>query len=501
MASQRYQSRVVRAAHKIVSGSTRAWKIGKTAFNPATHGYNWVANFHMAPLKGYDPFSTIASGGKSIMAKDEWLDRAVAAGMLESNVLRGELDMSKFLQEIDSIERGQVIDESMGLLNAMAKFGKAKGKKAFYNALRTYEIGDEIFKLGIFKKEVRNGATDAEAMAKANDLYFDYRDIPPGIANIRDWGVMPFVSYTYKMVPTVLRSIRDYPHRALGILWFYNMLNEVMYANDFGDKAKQQQEYERAALPEHMKDNTVYPAGPWGNVRMSKKMLGGVGLGSNEGQAPFVDVSHGVPGGDMLDDSGIFGAYPFSFHPLISLFGAFVSGRDARMDKDIVNQDPVTDQDSWDNAGKMLRHTVRTLTPNLPFIPGQYSYEKIGNALTAEGIIPPDVADGLGWTGKDAFGGDVSLTKEVFGMFGVLKFREPYTPEELKFEKRRKKGSVRKARQKFKYAKKDRRSSPTELRKLRQNALDTGSVQRDAIAELNRLRDAAPDPDLLRYSQ
>ena len=279
------------------------------------------------------------------------------------------------------------------------------------------------------------------------------------------------------------------------------MLNEVMYAVDYGDKAKQQQDYERAAVPEHMRSETIYPAGPWGNVRMSKKMMKGIGLGSNEGQAPFINTPHGIPGGDLLSDQGILGSYPFSFHPVISLLGAYVSGRDQSLDKDIINQDPVTTQDKIDNAGKMVRHTVRELTPNLPFIPEQYSYEKIGNALTAKGAIPPEYADKLGWTGKDAFGGDISLTKEVFGMFGVLNFREPYISEEFKFEKRRKKSSVRKARQKFKYARKDQRSSPTELRKLKKNTRDTRDVQRDAIAELNRLRDAAPDPDLLRYSQ
>jgi hypothetical protein len=502
MASQRYQSKITQAAHSIISRSTRMWKIGKTAFNPKTHGFNWLNNVHMCLLHGYEPFTTIGSGGRSLAAKDEWVTRATDAGMLDSNVLRGEYDLGNFLREIEAIERGQVIDESMGLLRTMANFGKRQGKKKIHAALKTYELGDKIFKLGIFKKEIRRGATDAEAMAKANELFFDYRDIPPGIAFLRDWGLFPFVSYTYKMIPTVLKSVRDYPHRALGILWLYNMLNEVMYSADYGDRAKEQQEYERASLPEHMKKSTIYPAGPWGNIRMSKKMLKGMGLGANEGQAPFMDVSHGsMPGGDMFSEGGIMGAYPFSFHPAISLLGTAVSGRDMGFNKDIVNQDPVTGQDKIDNWAAYGKYAIRTLSPNLPFIPGQYSWERMGNAITGTGVVPPSVADTLGWTGKDAFGGDISLTKEVFNMFGVLNSRDPYPPKEFVFEKKRKRRSVRDAKLKHKYGVKDKRNSPSEIRKLKQNARDTRDVQVDALAELNRLRDAAPDPDLLKYSR
>ena len=501
MASTRYQSRTIKAAHSIVSKSTRAWKIGKTAFNPATHGYNWVANLHMSALGGYDPISTLAGGIKELGSKGELYQRAVAAGMLDSNVLRGELDMGKFLQEIESIERGQVIDEGVGLLGAMAKAGKAQGRKAFYNALRTYEIGDEIFKLGIFRKEIRKGATDIEAIAKANEMFFDYRDIPPGIANIRDWGLMPFVSYTYKALPMVAKSIRDYPHRVMGILWFYSMLNEVSYGIDYGKDAAKQQAYERKAMPEWMQNNTIFPGGPHGNVRVSKKLMNKIGMGANEGQASFLDVSHGVPLGDMFSDGGIFGSYPFAFHPAISMLGGLVTGKDPRFMKNLINDEPVTPQDRIDNVAAMAKFTVRTLLPNLPFIPGQYSYEKIGNALTAQGVIPPDVADSLGWTGRDQFGGEVSLPKEVSGMFGFLKFREPYPAKEALMQTRKRASSIYKAGKKFEYGVLDGRSSKAELEKLRKNIKGTAETQAEAFVDANKLRRQAPDPKLLRYSR
>jgi len=453
----------------------------------------------MCAIGGYDPVTTLTGGMKELTSKGDLYQRAVAAGMLDSNVLRGELDMGKFLEEINSIERGQVIDEGVGLLGAMAKAGKAQGRKAFYNALRTYEIGDEIFKLGIFRKEIAKGATDAEAIAKANEMFFDYRDIPPGIANIRDWGLMPFVSYTYKALPMVAKSVRDNPHRVMGILWFYSMLNEVSYSVDYGKDAAKQQAYERASQPEWQRDNTIFPGGPHGNVRMSKKLMNKIGMGANEGQATMLDVSHGVPLGDMFSDGGIFGSYPFAFHPAISLLGGLVTGKDPRFMKNIINEDPVTPQDSIDNAKARTQFIVRTLLPNLPFIPGQYSYEKIGNALTQKGVIPPEIADALGWTGKDQFGGDVSLPKEVLGMFGLLKFREPYIAKENLMERRKKKASIFNAKRKLKYGIRDKRSSQAEIEGLRQNLYDTRDAQRGAIDQLNVLREEAPDEDLIRY--
>ena len=501
MASQRYQSETRRATKELISRSTRLWKIGKTAFNPKTHGYNWLANLHMSVMGGYNPIELLIRGGRNLAKKGDTYNRAVNAGMLDSNVLRGELDMGKFLIEMEKIEQGSVIDDSMSLLKTMAKYGRQKGKKALYKALRTYEIGDEIFKLGVFSKQLGKGLDDQAAIKEANKWFFDYRDIPPGVAQIRDWGLMPFVSYTYKALPAVIGSIANHPHRVLGILWFYSMLNEAMYGFDYGKDAAKQQAYERAALPEHMREDTIFPGGPHGNVRMSKRMLNKVGMGANEGQAPYLSSSHGVPLGDFFSEGGMWGSYPFSFHPGISILGAAVSGKDMRFDKDIGMQEPVTEQDKTDKAMAMMGFVSRTLFPNLPFIPGQYSPEKMGNAATSAGIIPPDIANAAGWTGKDRFGGEVSLPKAAFSMFGLLNFREPYPAEEMDFEKRKKVGTIYDAKRKVKYGILDERTTEREQAKLDQNLDATVDVQVDEIDRLNTLAEQAPDENLLKYSR
>jgi hypothetical protein len=501
LTNHRYQNRLWQATKNAWSGSTRLWKIGKTAFNPATHGYNWVANLHMCALDGRNPYSVIKLGARELITKGDIYQRAINAGMLDSNVLRGELDLGKFLEEINAVNQGSVIDDSVGLLGAMAKYGKRTTKNAMNKALRTYEIGDELFKAGVFAQEIARGATDTQAMEAANRLFFDYRDIPPGIAAIRDWGIMPFVSYTYKAIPVVAKSMAENPHRALGILWFYSMLNEISYGVDYGKGAKKQQEYERQNQPEYMRGNSIYPGGPQGNVRVPKKWMNKIGLGAGEGQTSFVDMAHSVPLGDLFSMSGMFGSYPFSFHPAISVMTAMTTGKDPRFWKDIVNQDPVTEQDKADNRMARAKYIVRATLPNLPFIPGSYAMEKIGNALTAEGVIKPSTADKAGWTGKDYYGGDVSLAKEVTGMFGLAKFREPYPQQEYAIQMKKGIRQFGKSVSKATRAAMDQRTSQTELDQLIQNARDTGSVEREELGKLREIYNKAPDPGMTRYSQ
>jgi hypothetical protein len=502
--SKRFESEGWRIAHKVVSNMWKPWKIAKTAYNPATHGYNWTANLFMSGFDGRNPANVLRHGFSSLIKKDEFYNEAIHAGILDSNLMRGELNLSNLMGDLDKLQLKGDARDGFSMFDWASKlFGGAKWVNN--KVLRSYEIGDEVYKLGVFKQELRKGATPTDAMESANALFFDYRDIPPGIAAIRDWGIMPFVSYTYKAIPVIARTMVENPHRILGALAFIHTVNEVMYGLDYGKDAKKQQQYERENLPEYMKENKLYGAGPSGNIRVSKRMLSGAGIRTQEGIAPMIDIAHQMPLGDALGKGGMLQGYPFGFNPIVSMITGIAGGIDPHFMKALGNPNPVTGADKLDNIRKKMRFIGNVMLPNLPFIrtPGgylsSYSYEKMGNALVSEGVIPPEEGDKLGFTGKNYFGGQVSAGKELFSMFGMLKSREPYPAEEHLARVKKAGGAIYKAQNKLKSGYIDQRSTDSELTAMENNLGKTMDTQVNVIDRMLDTQDQAPDPYLEKF--
>jgi ribA/ribD-fused uncharacterized protein len=458
---------------------TRMWKIGKTAFNPATHGYNWIANVSMCIFDGRSPIEVLYKGAMLMAKKGPVYELAQLHGSSLGLSTRAEYDLDAFMKEFGKIGGNHlnVQEMSEGIMHAFGRHTLDQVKEVGAKVMRTYEIGDEIFKLGVFKQGIDAGMQPKEAMAAANRLFFDYRDIPSGIQAVRDWGIAPFITYTYKALPVVAGSLRDHPERALGLLGAISAFNNFMYTNENGENAKAVEAYERELQPK-WGSGRIWGIGPKGAVKMRS---------SEGGRSNFLDTTRWVPLGDMFEGGGLLGNYPVSFHPLISIVYGLWAGKDPAFEKKFAYSEPndkiMTKEQAYEYVKDRVLFIERTLLPNFPGIPGTYNTDKIMDSLVAEGLIPKDVAEKIGWTGKDYFGGKLNVPEAVLGMFGA-KVRRLYPEREMYFKIKMLEAQVIASQNKMKRMQADARTTPTEMQ---QRAQAHASLMKSVGEEMQRL--------------
>jgi hypothetical protein len=243
-------------------------------------------------------------------------------------------------------------------------------------------------------------------------------------------GIVPFISYSYKVLPVLSRAILETPHRAMGILAGFGLINQIVYDHEFEDP-KAMEKFEREMQPDYQKSR-VYGVGPVGTVRMPTK--DGTDEGALEPRSVFVDYMRMMPGGDLLDPAGIFGSFPFGTHPSVTIMAALAFGEDPVFHKELDKWEHAeTDSQKWDNRIERLKFIERTLLPNIPFVvPHSWSTNKIGNAIVAAGgFEDKEWASKRGWNGRNFANDKVSLAEEIFGTMGLMKFRSLYPDTEL----------------------------------------------------------------------
>ena len=106
---------------------------------------------------------------------------------------------------------------------------------------------------------------------------------------------------------------------------------------------------------------------------------------------------------------------------------------------------------------------MRTLLPNVPLYPGAWSWDKLGNALTAQGVIPPETANQLGWTGKDYWGTDESMFSEAINFLGLARPRRMYHQMETVRRLGKHEGAIKSMENTLKNMANDGRTTEAEL--------------------------------------
>jgi hypothetical protein len=425
----------VRKLFNVVSPIIKTWKVAKTAYNPGTHGRNFTANLWMCTFDGRTPWSVVGEGATHIFRKDELFHRAIDAGMLDSNLMRGELNLGAFMDMannriLNAKNMSQSNDNMM--LDYFTKVGQSIKQKAIHAAtrpLRWYELGDEVFKMGIFAQEVRKGRSDLEAIAEAQRLFFDYRDVPSGIQFVRDWGIVPFATYTYKVLPLMVSHMKNHPHRVVAAIGAFEMLNAAMYRHQADSveeyQALKERDYDKHVMADFVR-RRIYGMGPVASAN--------IGTGTNEYGVEYTnryDYIMNMPGGDALSMHGIFQGFPFGMNPLVTVMYGLLTNTDPSFENQIMpHEETFTKKQKADNARAMVEFILRTCLPNVPLYPGAWSLDKLGNALTAQGVIDPEVADHWGWTGMDYWGTPASLGAEMVNFLGVGRVRRLYPEEE-----------------------------------------------------------------------
>lgn len=373
------------------AGILRAWKISRTALSPGVHTNNVMANFVMADwhdVRAHEVLEAVAilvQQGKKPEYK-ELLDRFEDAGGTQGMYILSEIQREQLEPVIEQlraeVDRAGELQGMVGVSAALQAMMHGKIKDAYeiarasrggrgtafvvHKMMDLYQFEDTMFRLAAFIKAKRNGATDLEAGKIARTSFLDYQINAPWIQIMRQTA-FPFISFTYRAVPMLLKTIETKPWKLAKLMLFAGLLNAFGYALSGGDEDE-----ERRYLPNEKAGRL------WGIVPKLIRIPW-----NDEHDSPvFLDVRRWVPVGDVIDTGATHAAVPL-------IPAAIPGGPLALMAELLFNKSQFTGKEivkgtdtGVEAAQAVVDHLYKAFAPNIFFLPGTYSNKAVMDAGT-----------------------------------------------------------------------------------------------------------------------
>lgn len=200
------------------------WKIGKTAYNPATHGRNIFSNFVLADMGGLSWFKPndikfYATAAKEYVRKGTLYREAVEDGLLSSDWYKSEV---KSLFGETERAGGSLVNNIFDRMSS-SKVGRILDKPG-----QAYQAEEHFFKLAMYAKKRAEGMPRPEATVYAEKYLFNYNDLSPFLKKLRrsPFGG-PFLSFTAKALPVMAETAVKHPFRFFKYYAGLHYMNEV----------------------------------------------------------------------------------------------------------------------------------------------------------------------------------------------------------------------------------------------------------------------------------
>jgi hypothetical protein len=247
-----------------------------------------------------------------------------------------------------------------------------------------YQLEDKIFRYSLYKtrKQQINPKTgkiytNEEAAKDAIKYFIDYDIKTPTINHIRNTAV-PFLSYSYRIVPLLLETAVVRPEKFAVLAALGYTANDIF--TDVADSSKFEQKQERQLMQNYRKkkmfDNPVIDM-PYANIRLP---YNGV-----NGGAKYFDISRKLPGGDVFAMGGDTGG-DLPFLPAAAQPGGVAY---TLLNKLALGRDSFTGQqfnemglDRAEIFGSRISAVAKDFVPNVP-LPGirTFAGDKITRAF------------------------------------------------------------------------------------------------------------------------
>ena len=210
------QFAVQNAALKIWRASLGWWKMTKTVYNPVAHTNNVVSNFALLCIAG-GRVRDFQPAAASIWNKDALYREALELGLVGEAV--DSAGIRELFTGLNNTDDDAAITDSFfrRVLKRADKLALGVPGKISDTMQTAYRVEDEVFKMALYRMARSKGLSNVEARDYTLNFFFDYGEVPQGIKFVRDTGLLPFVSYTYKAIPAVLRGALTRPHRYLAV--------------------------------------------------------------------------------------------------------------------------------------------------------------------------------------------------------------------------------------------------------------------------------------------
>lgn len=440
------------------------WKEGKTVWNPVSHGNNVVSNVFVMHFAGLNPANPAnwRNTVREYRTKGQYYQEAVDKGLFGTEWATMEIQN---LLMPDLADMADIESVASSRVSKMAEFLKKTGKPVSWyreNMQRAYEFEDQFFKLMIYADRRKAGMTPEQAIEDTERYIFNYADLPEGVENIKR-VYSPFFSYTYKAVPMVMHTAMTRPDRLLVPIALLSGANWLGYLISGGDEDK-----ERKGLPDYMQGRSAI--GTEKAIRMPFNV---------EGKPAFMDVTRRVPLGDLFDVNNQTNGLPvpaplMPSHPLLSMTAAIAWNVDTFSGKDLVKKSDT----SWEAAKTRAGYVYKQLTPNAPFVPGSYNFNKLMDsaAYSFDTEIGP-------YTGRTKAGDPVPLSTTLPDVLTGTKIRAVDPERGLEYKRADIAKEVREIQANIRSA--NRNQSMTADSRERYN-----QEQRDKLDELRKQREA-----------
>jgi hypothetical protein len=249
------------------------WKLSKVTLNIPSQARNAVSNAIGMNFFGGVPLYRIPGyllrAVKEITQNgDFWKDAqkyGITGGtMSAAELIRVRADLEQYLRRGGGSTRG-------GLFSAFAAARIIAGK-SIGAASDTYQRVEVVFKMAMFLHGRDNKLTPSAAVDKANEVLFDYSLVDPNIRYIRNFPLgLPFVTYYYKVLPMMIKTLRNHPLRVTPYVALALALPQVaMLAQDIDDD-----DYEalRKTMPEYIRNKGSLFILPWKNEKGDWKYI------------------------------------------------------------------------------------------------------------------------------------------------------------------------------------------------------------------------------------
>ena len=392
ISATRFYNQTSKGGYSYYRKANSLWKVSKTAWNPTVHTNNIVSNFVLhdlidadfkylprafKALMGYDPKKGVVrqllGPPKEDKQMSELVNLASRSGVFEADFVTKELGKAQDL----NIAQPYKFDGdawSSGSQAALNIYKDLKTANPLAKLTDWYRFEDHVFRLSVFQDRLAKGYSAAEAGLDARRSFVDYNINAPAINWMRQ-TMTPFLAYTYRIVPilsetAVIRPWKYFKYAALG--YGLNKLGDIVGGGD--EKA------ERALMQEKEKGRFMVDFMPYRKIKVPVPQIG-----DKEAEGPtYIDLTRFVPGGDIFDIGGNTLPYlPAPVQPNFGLGGEILS---PLLGFDLFTQRKLSGLgiSEYEDAKTKLTDLYKGLIPNIPFLPGAYSTQRITTAKKGE---------------------------------------------------------------------------------------------------------------------
>ncbi len=352
------------------------WKLNKTARNPVVHMNNMMSNWmfmDMADVRTEDLFAGVAS----YIRGDADYQEAAQAGAFGADFVTSEIRdnvLQPLLQQIADEMRGG----KGGLEGEFGKIGLVMDKivgalKAVDGGmLRAYQLEDQLFRMALYLRRRKQGATIDEAAIEARDQFLNY-DIRAPWINVARTTVLPFIGYTYRAIPKIAQTMAERPWKIAKYIIITQALNTLAYAVAPSDD---DEEDERNSMREDQQGKTWIGV-PFTDIGLPRMMR----MPWLQDEMPvFLDVRRWIPAGDVFDLQGDIPSWLQVGGPLMIGMELYLN-KTAFTGEEIFN--PLTDTFSERMAAR-ADYLWKSYMPSAVWIPNSWYQEQLLRAVMGD---------------------------------------------------------------------------------------------------------------------